>query len=64
MVSARTDSARLAGKVTELEKNVADLTRSNASLQQNLTDLQTQLDATSKDAAGKIATQAISPEQE
>ena len=57
LLSARTDSSRLAGKVTELEKNVADLTRSNASLQQDLTDLKTQLDATSKDAAGKIATQ-------
>ena len=55
--SARTDSNRLANKVSELEKNVADLTRNSASLQQNLTDLKTQLDATSKDAAGKIATQ-------
>jgi len=55
--SVRTDSNRLANRVTDLEKNIADLTSKGASLQQNLNDIRTQLDATSKDAAGKIASQ-------
>jgi chemotaxis protein MotB len=55
--SARTDSNRLANKVSELEKNIAGLNKTSAGLQQNLNDIKTQLDATSKDAAGKIASQ-------
>jgi len=55
--SARTDSNRLANKVSDLEKNLADLRSKGATLQQGLNDLKTQLDVTSKDAAGKIASQ-------
>lgn len=55
--SARTDSNRLANKVTELEKNIADLNTKGADLQQNLNSLKEQLDVTNKTAAGKIASQ-------
>ncbi len=55
--SARTDSNRLANQVTDLEKSIADLNSKGAGLQQNLNDLKGQLESTSKDAAGKIASQ-------
>lgn len=55
--SARTDSNLLANKVTQLQKTIADLTQNSATLQENLNSLKNQLDATSKDAAGKIASQ-------
>ena len=55
--SVRTDSTTLAGRVTQLEKNVSDMTQNNASLQQNINSLRQQLDNTSRDAAGKIASQ-------
>ena len=55
--NARNDSTRLAYQVSQLEKNVASLTETGTTLQQNLTSLKQQLDVTSKDAAGKIASQ-------
>jgi chemotaxis protein MotB len=55
--SARSDSSRLANNVSELQRNVARLTESGAALQQNLDNLKQQLESTSKDAAGKIASQ-------
>lgn len=55
--SARTDSARLANRVSELERNISNLNQSSATLQQNLSTLREQLESTSKDAAGKIASQ-------
>jgi chemotaxis protein MotB len=48
--NVRLDSTRLAGKLAQTENNVRDL-------QQNMDNLKQQLDATSKDAAGKIASQ-------
>ncbi len=53
----RTDSTSLAGRVSQLEKNVSDMSQNNASLQQNINTLKQQYDATSRDAAGKIASQ-------
>lgn len=55
--SARTDSTRLANRVSELERNISSLNQSSATLQQNLGMLREQLESTSKDAAGKIASQ-------
>lgn len=55
--SARTDSTRLANRVGELERNISNLNQSSATLQQNLSALKEQLESTSKDAAGKIASQ-------
>ena len=55
--SARTDSNRLANRVTELEKSLADLTEKSTMQLQSLKTLKEQLDMTSKDAAGKIASQ-------
>ena len=55
--SARTDSTRLANRVSELERNISSLNQSSATLQQNLGTLREQLESTSKDAAGKIASQ-------
>jgi len=55
--SARTDSTRLANRVSELERNISNLNQSSATLQQNLSTLREQLESTSKDAAGKIASQ-------
>ncbi len=55
--SARTDSNRLANKVIQLERSIADLNSKSAELQQNLNGLKDQLDATNKTAAGKIASQ-------
>lgn len=55
--SARTDSTRLANRVSELERNISNLNQSGATLQQNLSTLREQLESTSKDAAGKIASQ-------
>lgn len=55
--SARTDSNLLANKVAQLQKTIAELTQNNSTLQENLSSLKNQLDATSKDAAGKIASQ-------
>lgn len=55
--NTRNDSTRLAYQVSQLEKNVSSLTETGATLQQNLTSLKQQLDVTSKDAAGKIASQ-------
>lgn len=55
--SARTDSTRLANRVNELERNISGLNQSSATLQQNLSTLREQLESTSKDAAGKIASQ-------
>ncbi len=55
--NVRTDSTALAGRVSQLEKNVADMTQNNNSLQQNISTLKQQMDATSRDAAGKIASQ-------
>ena len=53
----RNDSSLLANRASQLEKNVSDMTQSNAGLQQNLDNMKQQLDATSKAAAGKIASQ-------
>src|SRR5690348_1655254 len=53
----RTDSTSLAKRVSELETTVATMTQSNTSLQQNVDKLKQQLDVTSRDAAGKIASQ-------
>lgn len=55
--SARADSTRLANRVSELERNISNLNQSSATLQQNLSTLREQLESTSKDAAGKIASQ-------
>ena len=55
--SARTDSNLLANKVAQLQRTIADLTQNSATLQENLNSLKNQLDVTSKDAAGKIASQ-------
>ncbi|MEJ7769788.1 MAG: OmpA family protein [Chitinophagaceae bacterium] len=55
--SARTDSNLLANKVAQLQKTIAELTQNSSTLQQNLSNLKDQLDATNKDAAGKIASQ-------
>ncbi len=55
--SARMDSTRLANRVSELERNISSLNQSSATLQQNLGTLREQLESTSKDAAGKIASQ-------
>lgn len=55
--SARTDSNRLANKLVELNKQLADLNQSGSALQQDISTLKQQLENTSKDAAGKIASQ-------
>lgn len=53
----RTDSTSLANRVSQLEKNISDITQNNNSLQQNINNLKQQLESTSRDAAGKIASQ-------
>ena len=55
--SARTDSTSLANRISQLEKNIADMTQNNNSLQQNINSIKQQLESTSRDAAGKIASQ-------
>lgn len=55
--NVRIDSTTLAGRVAQLEANVSSMTQSNNSMQQNINTLKQQLDATSRDAAGKIASQ-------
>jgi chemotaxis protein MotB len=55
--SARTDSNRLANRVSELEKSLADLNEKSTMQLQSLKAMKEQLDMTSKDAAGKIASQ-------
>jgi chemotaxis protein MotB len=53
----RMDSTGLSAQVARLENNINDLTQSNNTLQQNLDKVKQQLETTSRDAAGKIATQ-------
>lgn len=55
--TVRADSTSLANRVSQLEKNIADMTQSSTSLQQNINSLKQQLESTSRDAAGKIASQ-------
>jgi chemotaxis protein MotB len=53
----RQDSTALAARVTALESNVGDLELSKTSLEQNISHVKEQLETTSRDAAGKIASQ-------
>jgi chemotaxis protein MotB len=53
----RSDSTALADKVTELHADVNTLTQWNNTLQQNFDKVKLQLENTSRDAAGKIASQ-------
>ncbi len=55
--NARTDSSRLASDKAKLERTISELTQSSAALQQNLNNMKQQLDISSRDAAGKIASQ-------
>lgn len=55
--SARADSSMLANKVAQMQKNIEGLTSSGAALQKDLENLKEQYDVTSKNAAGKIASQ-------
>lgn len=55
--SARSDSSRLAQRVSELQRTVGSLTQEGSTLQQNVASLKQQLESTSRDAAGKIASQ-------
>ena len=53
----RSDSTSLADKVASLEADVSTLTQWNNSLQQQYDKVKLQLETTSRDAAGKIASQ-------
>ena len=53
----RMDSTALAAQVSLLQTSINELTQSGHTLQQNLEKVKQQLETTSRDAAGKIATQ-------
>src|SRR5688572_19181998 len=57
LAKVRTDSTNLADKVTELQADVNTLTKWNSSLQEQLDKTKLQLETTTRDAAGKIASQ-------
>jgi chemotaxis protein MotB len=57
LAKVRTDSTSLAEKVSSLEADVNTLTQWNSSMQQQYDKVKAQLETTTRDAAGKIASQ-------